>query len=114
MLVQTAIRLAMGAAAVVGVAGGGGLLFLVFQGAAACARSGVHAHPMEVLEAAVVGQAGYVALGNLTLFVGYLFATQAVARRRGFSRRTPFHLMAAALLATGTFVVVGTPFLFAG
>lgn len=114
MLVQTAIRLAMGAAAVVGVAGGGGLLFLVFQGAAACARSGVRATPWEVLEAALGGQAAFVALGNLTLFVGYLFGTQAVARRRGFSRRTPFHLMAAALLATGTFVVVGTPFLFAG
>lgn len=111
---NTAIRIALGVAAVVAVGGGGGLLFLVFQGAAACATSGVHATPLQVLEAAVVGQAMFVALAYVTLFAGFLFGTQAVAKRRGFSRRTPFHLMVAALLASASAVLIGTPFLFAG
>lgn len=110
----TAIRIALGVACLVAVGGGGGLLALVFQGAAACARSGTHATPLEVLEAAVVDQAAFVALGYFLLFIGYLFGTQAVARRRGFSRRTPVHLMIAAVLASATLVLVGTPFLFAG
>jgi hypothetical protein len=112
--VHTALRVTLGVAAVVGVGGGGGLMFLVFQGAARCAAGGVHATPFQVLEAAVVGQAAFVALAYLTLFVGFLFGTQAVAKRRGFSRRTPFHLMAAAVLASAAAVLIGTPFLFAG
>ena len=111
---NTAIRVALGVAAVVGVVGGGGLLFLIFQGAAACARSGAHATPMEVFEAAVVGQPAFVTLAYATLFIGFLFGTQAVARRRGFSRRTPAHLLIAAILASATLVLVAVPFLFGG
>lgn len=111
---HTAIRVALAVACVVAVGGASLLVFLVFQGAAACAGSGFHATPLEVLEAAVIGQAAFVALGYFLLFIGYLFGTQAVARRRGFSRRTPVHLMTAAVLASATVVLVGTPFLFAG
>jgi hypothetical protein len=111
---NTAIRIALGVACVVAIGGAGWLLALVFQGAAACAGSGFHATPLEVLEAAVIGQAAFVALGYFVLFIGYLFGTQAVAKRRGFSRRTPVHLMTAGVLATATVVLVGTPFLFAG
>lgn len=111
---NTAIRIALGFAAVVAVGGAGALLFFLFQGAAGCARSGGHALPVEVLKVAVVDQAAFVALGYFILFIGYLFGTQAVARRRGFSRRTPVHLMTAAVLASATVVLLGTPFLFLG
>lgn len=111
---NTAIRVALGVACVVAVGGAGWLVLLVFQGAAACAGSGFQATPMEVLEVAVINQAPFVALGFFLLFVGYLFGIQAVAKWRGFSRRTPVHLMMAATLASATVVLIGTPFLFTG
>jgi len=112
---NTAIRIALGVAAVVAVGGAGALLFFLFQGAAGCTRSmNVKTGPLDVLKVAVIDQAVFVAFGYFVLFIGYLFGTQAVARRRGFSRRTPVHLMTAAVLASATVVLLGTPFLFVG
>ncbi len=111
---NTVIRITLGVAAIVAVGGAAGLVFLVFQGAAACARSGVHATPLEVLEAAVVDQAMFVGLGFFVLFAGYLLGVRAVVRRLWHVPTRLDHLLIAAVLASATLVLVAVPFMFAG
>lgn len=109
---NTAIRVSLAVAGLVAVGEAAALIYFVFMGAAGCA--GGRGRPADVFRAAVVDQAAFVSLGYFLLCVGYLFGVRAVVRRRWNVPTKLHHLLIAAVLATATVTVIGTPFLFAG